>query len=255
MSSVNSESDTLKDVPVGKVIISGDANEFVHIGQKKYYKDQLMAAFGGSLNPGLSPPPSYSFANPVPLGLCAFSFTTFILSMYNAGAQGVHTGNAVLGSACFYGGGIQILAGAWDLMLGNTFGGTALCSYGGFWLSFAAVNLEVFGIAAAYGDDTVQLENALGHFFVGWSIFTFLLVLCTLKSTLAFFSLFFMLMITFILLAAAQYTGKSGILTAAGVTGVITSFIGWYNAFIGAATPQSSYFVPKVIPLPWNLNR
>ncbi|EGV64568.1 Meiotically up-regulated protein 86 protein [Yamadazyma tenuis] len=253
MSSIDSEIHTLHDLPLGKITVSGSSGEFIVIGKRKYYRDELVSAFGGSLVPGLSPPPAYDFANPVPLGLCAFSFTTFVLSMYNAGANGVHVSNAVVGASCFYGGAIQLLAGVWDLILGNTFGGTALCSYGGFWLSFSAINLESFGIIAAYGDDTVQLENALGFYFIGWTLFTFMLVMCTVKSTLAFFSLFFSLFVTFLLLSIGKLTGSAGCITGAGVVGVICSFIGWYNAFLGVANPQNSYVRPRVVPLPWRL--
>ena len=35
--------------------IAGDGGEFVIIGDHKYYRHELMQAFGGTLNPGLSP--------------------------------------------------------------------------------------------------------------------------------------------------------------------------------------------------------
>lgn len=253
MESINSDkyTDSMWDnMPVSKIQFSGESNEYVILGKKKYYKNELLSAFGGTLNPGLSPPSKYNFANPVPLGLAAFSFTTFVLSMFNAGAMGVHSPNVVIGAACFYGGVIQLFAGLWDLILGNTFGGTALSSYGGFWLSFAAIYIEDFGIMKAYADEPEQLANAVGFFLLGWAIFTFMLLLCTTKSTVAFFSLFLTLFITFVLLACGEFTGNAKVTKAGGIVGVITSFIGFYNAFVGAATRQNSYVVPKVIPLP-----
>lgn len=237
-------------IPLGKIELSGDRNEFVIIGRKKYYTHELMKAFGGSLNPGLAPPPVFNFANPVPLGLAAFSLTTFLLSMYNATAMGIHTPNVVVGAALFYGGAIQLFAGLWDLMLGNTFGGTALSSYGGFWLSFLAIYIDSFGITAAYEGEPDQFRNAVGFFLLGWCIFTFMLVLCTVKSTVAFFSLFFSLFLTFLLLSIGEFTANANVTKAGGVVGVICALIGWYNAFVGAATPTNSYIVPKVIPLP-----
>ena len=51
------------------------------------------------------------FANPAPLGLAAFSLTTFVLSMINVNAGGVKTPNIVVGLALFYGGLMQLLAG------------------------------------------------------------------------------------------------------------------------------------------------
>jgi succinate-acetate transporter protein len=40
--------------------------------------------------------------------------------------------------ALFYGGLVQLLAGLWHLRVGNTFGATAACSFGAFWLSYSA---------------------------------------------------------------------------------------------------------------------
>lgn len=234
--------------PVAKVQEAGDGNEFLIIGGKKYYKHELMTAFGGTLNPGLAPPPVNLFANPAPLGLSAFALTTFVLSMYNAQGMGIKTPNVVVGLACFYGGAVQFFAGCWEMLVGNTFGATALTSYGAFWLSYAAINIEAFGIAAAY-EDEIMLKNAVGFYLIGWALFTFILTLATMKSTAAFCALFAFLTITFILLGAGDLTQKVNVSRAGGVTGVITAFLGFYNAFAGTANKQNSYFTAYPVPL------
>lgn len=237
-------------LPVGTISHSGEGDEFIKLGNQRFYKHELMTAFGGTLNPGLSPFPKRSFGNPSPLGLCGFAMTTFVLSMFNARAMGIETDNVVVGLACFYGGFAQFVAGIWEGFVGNTFALCALTSYGGFWLSFAAINLKAFGIAEKYGDDADEFHNAVAFFLLGWTIFTFMLTLCTLKSTVAFFSLFACLTMTFILLTAGDFTGKVGCTRAGGVFGVITAFIAFYNAFAGTATPTNSYFIAHAIPLP-----
>lgn len=253
--SVHSQGSGSKDLSVssneevGRIQTAGDNNEYIIIGNKKYMRSELMEAFGGNLNPGLSPPPVHQFANPGPLGLAGFALTTFVLSMYNAQAMGIHTPNIVVGLAAFYGGAIQLFAGMWEMMVGNTFGATALSSYGGFWLSYAAIQIESFGIVAAYGDDEEQLANAIGFFLLAWGIFTFMLTLCTLKSTVAFCALFSFLTLTFLLLAGGEFSGKVGVTRAGGVTGVITGILGFYNAFAGVANKTNSYFVPYPLPL------
>jgi uncharacterized protein len=116
--------------------------------------------FGGEFQPGLyRSVERRKFANPAPLGLSAFALTTFILSAINMGARDITEPNIVIGSAFGYGGLVQLLAGMWyvsrffpplmvcralangtrEMAVGNTFGATALSSYGGFWLSFAIV--------------------------------------------------------------------------------------------------------------------
>ncbi|BAP70104.1 hypothetical protein KLMA_20099 [Kluyveromyces marxianus] len=247
----NSQDPTLyQDIELQKVEVGGDNQEFVYIGRQKFLKDELYTAFGGTLNPGLAPPAAHRFANPVPLGLSSFGLTTFVLSMFNAQAMGIKIPNLVVGLACFYGGLMQLIAGIWEIALENTFGGTALTSYGGFWLSYASIFIPWFGIQDAYKDAPEQLSDAIGFFLLGWTIFTVGITVCTMKSTVAFFTLFFLLTITFLLLTIGEFTRKTGVTKAGGVLGVVVSFIAWYNAYAGVATKENSYIVVKPLPMP-----
>lgn len=234
---------------VAKCYTSGSNHEYIVIGNTKVLRTDLVEAFGGTLQPGYAPPSKHKFANPAPLGLSAFALTTFVLSLINARARDVSTPNVVVGLAFFYGGFIQLLAGMWEIAVENTFGGTALSSYGGFWMSWGAIQHPWFGIKAAYTDKK-ELSDAVSFFLLGWTLFTFMMMLCTLKSTVAFFSLFFFLEITFLLLTIGDFTGKIGVTKAAGVMGILTALIAWYNAFAGIANKQNSYITAKAFPLP-----
>ena len=107
------------------------------------------------------------------MGLSAFALTTFVLSLINCEARGVTIPNIVVGLAFFYGGAAQLVAGMFELAVGNTFGGVALSSYGGFWGAWAAIQVDSFGIKAAYANNTEELHYAVGIFLIGWFIFTF----------------------------------------------------------------------------------
>ncbi|CUM66426.1 uncharacterized protein PRCAT00004090001 [Priceomyces carsonii] len=231
--------------------IDGAGNEFVIIGNKKYYRHELMMAFGGTLNPErYAPYPVHQFGNASAMGLCAFSMTTFVLGLYLAGAMGIAVPNVVVSLTFFYGGVVQMLAGVYEILIGNTFAATAFASYGPFWMSYGAIFVDNFGITAAYEDEPEQLANATGFFLVGWAIFTFLLLLCTLKSTVMFVALFLTLDLAFILLAAANMTGKTLITKAGGVMAVISACCGWYNAFAGVSTKHNSYLRANPVLLP-----
>ncbi|KAF5097055.1 hypothetical protein DV451_003997 [Geotrichum candidum] len=234
---------------IARVTTSGDDDEILHIGDTKMFKHELIAAFGGDLNPGLHAPPSRKFGNPSPLGLCGFALTTFVLSLVNINARGVTNASGVIGLAYFYGGVIQLLAGMWEIVVENSFGATALSSYGGFWLSWAALETKSFGIAEAYADPK-DMENVVGYFLLGWFFFTFIMALCTLRSTVAFFGLFFSLDITFLFLTI-QKLGNSPVCgKIGGYFGLLTALIAWYNAYAGLATKENSYFVVKPIFMP-----
>ena len=73
-----------------------------------------LPAFGGEFQPGLyRGVENRKFANPAPLGLCAFALTTFVLSLINLGARGLTAPNIVVALAFGYGGLVQLLAGMW----------------------------------------------------------------------------------------------------------------------------------------------
>jgi len=200
------------------------------------------------------------FGNPGPLGLSAFALTTFVLSLINVQTRGIEHPNIVVGLAFGYGGLVQLLAGMWEFAVGNTFGATALSSYGGFWISYAiliSAGGQSYGATEAYTDES-QLTNALGFYLAGWFIFTFILLICTLKSNLAFFLLFFFLDITFLLLAIGHFIqtpeGKETIpiIKAGGIFGLLAAFVAWYNALAQLAENSNSFFIPPVIHFPWS---
>lgn len=224
--------------------------DYIVFGNERYLKKDLAGAFGGTLNPGLAPPPKHDLANPAPLGLSAFALTTFVLSLINCEARGVSIPAIVIGLAFFYGGAAQFVAGMFEIGVGNTFGGVALSSYAGFWCSWGAIQVDSFGIVSAYEGQEEELRYAVGIFLVGWFIFTFFLCVLTLKSTVAFFLLFFFLSITFLLLAISEFKNSVPVKKAGGVFGVITAFVAWYNAYAGIANSQNSYITVKALPLP-----
>src|SRR5579864_7470145 len=143
-------------------------------------------------------------ANPAPLGLSAFALTTFVLSASNAqflftGIPPV-TGAIALGLAAFYGGIVQLIAGIQEFRAGNTFGATAFCSYGGFWLAVAFTLAPLFGgknLVLLIGPDAA---TGVGIFLLGWTIFTFLMFLGTFRLSGALVAVFGFLTLTFLAL-------------------------------------------------------
>lgn len=219
-------------------------------------------AFGGEFQPGLyRPTTDRKIANPAPLGLSAFALTTFVLSLINIRTRHLTEPNIVVALAYGYGGLVQLLAGMWEMAVGNTFGATALSSYGGFWIAFAIVLTPGgFDIEAAYtaaGSGPNDFTNAFGLFLIGWFIFTFILVMCTLRSTVAFFLLFFFLDMAFLLLGIGYLQATDGapsvpIIKAGGWFGLFAAFMAWYNAFAGIADDSNSFFVVPVAHFPWS---
>merc|ERR1711939_1230192 len=117
-----------------------------------------------------------------------------------------------------YGGLVQLLAGMWEMAMGNAF----------------------------------------GYFLAGWFIFTTLLLICTLRSTVAFFMLFFTLDLAFLFLflghlySDSEGNNNTGLIKAGGYFGLFAAFLAWYNALAGIADDSNSFFVIPVAHFPWS---
>ncbi|KAJ5749686.1 hypothetical protein N7533_006714, partial [Penicillium manginii] len=226
--------------------------------------ESCLPAFGGEFQPGLyKNPKNRKVANPAPLGLCGFALTTFVLGCVQMDVRGVNKPNMIVGPALAYGGLVQLLAGMWEMAIGNTFGATVLSSYGGFWISLAITfipggfNIEGALIEADNGSP-IMFYNAFAIYLMGWFIFTFLIMLCTVKSTVAFFSLFFFVDLAILLIAlgyflpTAEGLPNPKLLEAGGLFALLGAFLAWYNAFAGIADNSNSFFLVPVVHFPWS---
>jgi GPR1/FUN34/yaaH family len=133
------------------------------------------------------------------------------------------------------------------MAVGNTFGATALSSYGGFWISFALILTPGLNIVTALGGVTSSaFLDSMGFFLMGWFIFTTILLFCTLRSTVMFFLLFFWLDLAFLMLGIGWLKHSGGapdanFIKAGGLFGLLAAFWAWYNAWAGIADSSNRY--------------
>jgi succinate-acetate transporter protein len=183
-------------------------------------------------------------ADPAPLGLAGFAMTTFVLSMFNADIVNTAGEPVVLGLALAYGGIAQLLAGMWEFRTGNTFGATAFTSFGAFWISYwLLVTLNVADIPEA------QAGDAIGLFLWGWAIFTAYMFIASLRTTGAVALVFFLLTITFILLAIGDSGGHENVTKWGGYIGLATAVAAWYASFAAVINSTFGRTIAPVFPL------
>ncbi len=162
-------------------------------------------------------------ANPGPLGLMGFGMTTVLLNIHNAGI--IELSSMILAMGICYGGLCQIIAGIMEWKKGNTFATTAFCSFGAFWLSFAALLvMPQMGLS----DEPTSL--AVGLYLLMWGIFTVGMFIATLKLKKSLQVVFGSLTILFFLLAIADFTNSSLIKYIAGYEGIFCGFSAIYAA-------------------------
>lgn len=162
-------------------------------------------------------------SNPAPLGLMGFGMTTVLLNLHNAGLFGL--GTMILAMGICYGGMAQVLAGIMEWRKGNTFGTTAFCSYGLFWLSLVALLvMPKMGWGSAPGNP------AMAAYLFMWGVFTAVMFIATLKLNRALQFVFGSLALLFFLLALGDLTASSTIKHIAGYEGIICGLSAIYTA-------------------------
>ncbi|HLG64167.1 MAG TPA: acetate uptake transporter [Ktedonosporobacter sp.] len=175
-------------------------------------------------------PIATSIANPIPLGLGALAFTTAILGCVYAGFI-VHTSIAiVIGFALFYGGIVQLLAGMWEFRKSNTVAATVFASYGGFLLALGITFAPGLGIVGTLQNPSTA-HAVLGLFFLCWTIFTGVLFLGSLRTSLAFLIVLALLFLSYLLLTIGELAGGSTVLLIiGGWLGIVCALVAWYTA-------------------------
>jgi succinate-acetate transporter protein len=174
--------------------------------------------------------PGAHIADPAPLGLAGFALTTFVLSAVNAGWVPATVEPVVFGLALAYGGIAQFAAGLWEFAKGNTFGATAFCSYGMFWVSFWWLT----GHTDLSGAGT-DVNKGIGLYLLVWGIFTAYMTIAALRVNAAVLAVFVLLTITFLVLAWGEFATSSGIHKLGGYLGLLTAIAAWYASLAGVS--------------------
>jgi succinate-acetate transporter protein len=183
--------------------------------------------------------------DPAPLGLAGFGITTLLLSLINAQILPETDTVLVMSLALTFGGLAQLLAGMWAFRRGNTFAGTAFTAYGAFWFSFyllVVVFLPLVPKAAGAND----VSNFIGWYLLAWGIFTAYMFIASLAGARAVQLVFFLLAITFVILAIGDFAAPAKSVTQiGGIVGLATAAAALYASFADVANAN---FKRRVLP-------
>jgi uncharacterized protein len=181
-------------------------------------------------------------ADPGPLGLAGFAATTMILSLINGNLISARGIGAVLGLAIAYGGIAQLLAGMWEFRTGNTFGAVAFSSFGAFWISF----FFIIRLTPA----AIITPHAVSAYLWVWGGFTAYMWVASLRTTAAVSLVFFLLAITFFLLAIGDMgSGHTTVMHWGGYVGIATAAVAFYASFAAVVNSTFARVIAPVVPL------
>ncbi len=165
-------------------------------------------------------------ADPAPLGLMAFAFTTFMLSFVNAGIIPAAGGlDVVIPLALVWGGIAQLICGSFEMRRGNTFGFTAFSSYGAFWMFVSLMlifnNLHVIAIT----------DYAFGFSLILWGVFSLLMWFYAMQANLTLNLTFLFLWLALFCLGIGDMSGNGGFNLVGGYLGIASGFFAMYTGF------------------------
>ncbi len=156
--------------------------------------------------------------NPAVVGLAGFGMTTLVLQFHNVGWMSI---GPVIWLGLIFGGLAQLIAGFQESKTGNNFGYCAFVGYGSFWLSLAL--LLIGNHYSLYPSSSTDL----GWFLVGWTIFTFILWIPSMRISSALAVVFTLLLTGFVLLDLAHFVNPR-FTVVAGFELMLTAFSAWY---------------------------
>jgi succinate-acetate transporter protein len=149
-----------------------------------------------------------------------------ILSFINLGVLDKSTLPVALGTALAYGGIVQLLAGMWAFIKNDTFAAVALSSYGGFWISFWAINqFYLPKIPASHQ------AGALALYLFCWGVFSFYMWIVSLRVSMAIQLVFVTLWPAYVLLGLGKALDSTLLFNIGGAFGIATAAFAWYASF------------------------
>ncbi|KAJ8098073.1 GPR1/FUN34/yaaH family-domain-containing protein [Lipomyces tetrasporus] len=186
-----------------------------------------------------------TFANPTPLAIVAHAVCASSLGCALIGLRDSDNFNAAAtGAYVFIGGLLLLISGIFEFFLGNTFSFVVFCSFGGFWFSTGATLIPSFNSIGAYsptgdsqadGISTQAFQASFAFYLCFWTIPVMVMLICSLRTNIAFFLIFVTVEAALLCLAIAYFVmaeGKSAlgqnIVKASGGCLLTCGLVGFY---------------------------
>jgi Predicted membrane protein len=174
-------------------------------------------------------------ANPGLLGLPCFVVGGIGLSLYLLGYLPA-TGLGTLVPITLFVPGLGLaLAAIWAMRAGQSAVGSIFGVFSAFWISYGFL---VFGLVSGVLNVAADAAGpAQATFLIAWLVAFVALTVSTVRLPLAFTVLFVLVCITVALVLLTVLTGSTGLLTLAGIGGLLFSAVGVY-IYIGGMSAE-----------------
>ncbi|KAI1133350.1 GPR1/FUN34/YaaH-class plasma membrane protein [Nemania abortiva] len=193
-----------------------------------------------------------TFANPTPIALAGHVISIGPLACDLMGWRGAGgSGAASIPFFLYFGGVLMSLGGLLEFFLGNTFSSVVFVTFGAFWLSYGGLLLPQFNAYAAYapadatsiaeGLQTQGFNASFGFVTLSMALLSFMYLICSVRTNIAFVIVFLSLVIVFGLITGAywllaqDYVGNAAyatkLLVGAGASSFVCAATSWWILF------------------------
>lgn len=183
--------------------------------------------------------------NAVPWAILAFSTTSFMLGLYNAGLVNGAGESLIIPMAMIYGGLVQLIIGVLEVFKGNTFAVVVFGSYGPFWIMFGLIE-QFYGPMVVEAGGESALNNALVVFLAMFTVLTIFFVIASFVTDITITVLLSLVVLALVLLMAGTAGGNPGLAHLSGYLTLLFGMIGWYRGF---AWFLESFWGREVLPV------
>lgn len=166
-------------------------------------------------------------ANPLAIGFGAFGLASFVIGITNTGII-TNLPQGALPVALGFGAMGQFIGGMGELLLGNTFGGTSMLTYSGFFFSYGIMFSNSTGVFGALETNMTELENVIGLWQIAFCIPSFIFFFCTFKQPRLISLVLLQVFLTFFFGGVGTLTGVHGLTQAGGWLSFTLAITAWY---------------------------
>ncbi|GBC59093.1 hypothetical protein DENIS_0023 [Desulfonema ishimotonii] len=166
--------------------------------------------------------------NPAVVGLAGFGLTTLLLQFHNLGWCGT---GVIFCTAMVLGGGAQLIAGFQEFKCGNNFGYSAFTVYGAFWMALGLIWFiaDLQGAGITFIGKHLQVSGKdIGFFLLGFTLYTSIMWVASLRVHGMMAFTFTTLLIGFIGLDLVFLAGMKSILKITALDLIICALSAWY---------------------------
>jgi len=168
------------------------------------------------------------FADPAHWAVGAFSASSMMLGIWNAGLIGSGSIGIIIPVALIFGGLVQLIVAMIEIGRGSLFGAVAFGTYGPFWI--------VIGLYLTVYAKTVPAADAgtsLALFLWMFAIISFYLFIASLRTDVVLAIIIGLIVVALVLLALGNGMAETSLVKAGGYVTIVFAIFGFYHAAAG----------------------